>query len=76
MAGVHKTVLAEQHEMRICQTGLVNEKHAIFSFNGWVWRVFLFICIFVSLFHAAGMSSPYHAGWLSFSCTWTASKHQ
>lgn len=29
--------------MSICQTGLVNEKHAIFSFKGWVWRVF---CLF------------------------------
>ena len=29
--------------MSICQTGLVNEKNAIFSFNSWIWR---FFCLF------------------------------
>ena len=36
------------------------KKHAISSFKGWVWCVFLLICVSVFLFHAVGMASPCH----------------
>ena len=36
------------------------------------YGVFLLICVSVFPFHAVGMASPYHAGWSSFSCVWTA----
>ena len=42
LAGIHKTVLPQYHEMSI-RRDWSTKKHAIFSFKCWVWRVFLLI---------------------------------